>query len=109
MTLESVAGYIGIKHISFFIGFIGGVVSLSFLKNCRQTVVGKSMMVVGGATTAGYMEPPISAYFSLENGGYVAFIIGLFGMSVAAAIMQLIQKTKWAYHLNKFLNKKFGD
>lgn len=106
-VIEAIASFLGVKKAAFVIGFIGAVVSLKFVKRAESWFE-KAFMVFGGAVAAGYLEPPISAYFNVTNGGFIAFIIGLFGMSLAAAIMDVIDSTKWGKLVTEFIRKRLG-
>lgn len=107
MDFHVAAGYLGIKYTSMIIGFIGGVLSLAFIKTDDSWYT-RTTYAFGGGLSANYFEPPISGYFVIEQTGYVAFIIGLFGMSIIATLMQVLQRTRWARILDNWLERKFG-
>lgn len=83
-------------------GFLGGVLSMSFVDGMskRQRVVA----VLSGSIMAHYLSPLIASLFS--SGDYketIGFLIGLFGMSAAAAIFRAIQSSDlWALFQQRF-------
>lgn len=107
MSLEAIASFFGIKKAAFVIGFVGAVVSLKFVKRADKWYE-KAFMVFGGAAAAGYLEPPVSAYFAVTNGGFIAFLIGLFGMSLAGATMNTIERVDWPKFWQNLITKRFG-
>lgn len=107
MSLEAIASFLGIKKAAFVIGFVGAVVSLRFVKRAEKWYE-KGLMVFGGAAAAGYLEPPVSAYFSVTNGGFIAFLIGLFGMSLASAMMGTINNIEWNKLWTDIIRKRLG-
>lgn len=90
--IDELSTVLGIKLSAFFAGFIGGVVSLRFIRDL-DTWQKKVLTVFGGAFAANYLSPWIVAYFKIQAGeGGVAFATGLFAMSLAAAIIETIAK-----------------
>lgn len=89
---ESFLAGLGIKKAALIAGIIGGWLSLRFFEGLTRS--GKWMTVVGGAAAANYLTAPIIAYFNLGPGSYeggVGFAVGLFGMSLAAALIQFLR------------------
>lgn len=80
---------LGVKFATIIAGFIGGVVSLSFVKNLtkQQAIVA----VLTGAGTANYLTPGVLYYLpiphSLEN--LAAFVIGLTAMNLIPGLLKL--------------------
>ena len=102
--VETLIASFGIKKAALIAGIIGGWLSLRFFED--QTLGGKWMTVIGGAASANYLTSPILGFFNLGAGSYeggVGFAIGLFGMSLAAAIMKFIKED-----LNNFIRNKIG-
>lgn len=84
-------------------GFLGGILSMSFVdgmgKFQRATAVGS------GSVMAHYLSPLIA--YTFKESDYVAaigFLIGLFGMSICAAIFRAIQTSDiWG-----LINRRFS-
>ena len=97
--IDSIAAALGIKTIA---GFIGGLLSLRFFDGL--TFAGKLWTVSGGMAMAFFMTQPIMTYFEWRADKYeggVGFIIGLFGMSIAAAGMKAITDIEFIKSLLK--------
>lgn len=107
MSAETIAAFFGIKKAAFVVGLVGAVVSLKFVKRAQKWYE-NVLMIFGGSAAAGYLEPPVSAYFHVTNGGFIAFLIGLFGMSLAAAVMGMINSTEWGKLVPDIIRKRFG-
>jgi len=93
MALEAGVSALGIKLPAFIAGLIGGAVSLRFLPEMK-TWWHKVGTAFSGAFAATYLTPAFAEYFSMAAGGNgengISFAIGLFGMSLAAAIIKMI-------------------
>lgn len=75
-----------------FAGALGALASLPFHADVRT--FGQRVFAVGsGAAAAHYVTPLVIEYFSITTpkAGSVAFLVGLFGMSIAAAILRSIK------------------
>ncbi len=84
-------------------GFIGSVMSMSFVDgmNKKQRVAA----LVSGTIMAHYLSSPIANSFS--HGQYretIGFLVGLFGMSICAAIFRSIKDS----NLWELFEKRFG-
>ena len=83
-------------------GFIGGVLSMSFVDGMSKKQ--RVAAVLSGSVMAHYLSPLIASAFS--SGQYqetTGFLIGLFGMSAAAAIFRAIQSSDlWALFQQRF-------
>lgn len=81
---------IGLKWLTLIAGFLGAVVSLKFIDGL--SVVQRVSTVVAGSAIAGYCTVLVVDLFGLSTklDGPVAFLIGLFGMSIAGALMKAI-------------------
>lgn len=75
-----------------FAGALGALLSLPFHPDVK-TFSQRALVVASGSAFAHYVTPLALDYFgtSIERSGSVAFIFGLFGMSITAAIMNAIQ------------------
>lgn len=70
-------------------GVAGAVISALFLKGPWRLIGG---MVCGGATLAYYGGPVLAEWFASPNAkSLLGFLIGMFGMAVAAKIHEAIQ------------------
>lgn len=86
--MDSIASALGMKT---FAGFVGGIISLRFFEGL--TLQGKAWTVGGGMVMSFFLTHPIMDYFKWNVEHYeggVGFIVGLFGMSVAAAAAKLV-------------------
>lgn len=86
--MDGIASALGMKAVA---GFLGGVVSLRFFEGL--TLQGKFWTVGGGMVMAFFLTHPIMDYFKWNAEHYeggVGFIVGLFGMSIAAAAIKVV-------------------
>lgn len=93
----------GLKWVPLAAGFVGAVISLKFIEG--QSVAQRVSTVIAGAFIASYCTPLTIELLSLSASprmeGAIAFIGGLFGMSIAGALIKAIPewvsaaKTKW--------------
>lgn len=78
---------VGLKWVPLLAGFIGAVISLKFIEG--QTAAQRVTTVVAGAFIAAYCTPLTIEILSLSNSprmeSAIAFLGGLFGMSIAGA------------------------
>ena len=83
-------------------GLLGSLLSLSFIDNMgkRQRVVA----VLAGMTMAHYLAPLISHMFSDDKfEETIGFLVGLFGMSITAAIFRAIQNSNlWNFVMGRW-------
>lgn len=86
---------LGLKLVNVAAGAVGAFVSLRFFDNLGT--LQKWTTFLGGWGLAAYGGAPLTAYFelkpALETG--ITLVIGLFGMSLAAAIIKAIQDVAW--------------
>lgn len=84
--------YLGIKLSAVLAGLIGGIVSLSFIRNL--TPLKAFLATLTGAASAAYMTPLIVN--GLELGAdfehAIAFLTGLLGMNVLAGIFKVSER-----------------
>lgn len=87
-------------HVSFLddtravviAGFIGSLLSLSFIDHMdkRQRIIA----VISGMVMAYYLAPLIAFLFNEEKyEATIGFLVGLFGMSVVAAVFRAIKNS----------------
>lgn len=81
---------LGLKYVTIVGGFIGAVVSLKFIEGL--SVVQRTGTVIAGTFVAAYCTPLTIEVLGLSAKleGTVAFLGGLFGMSIAGALMKAI-------------------
>lgn len=65
--------------------------------------------VITGSLCAGFAAPAAGEMFRLTSPAmmsFLAFVLGLFGMSIAAAVMQALRETKFGEAITSWLTKK---
>lgn len=81
--------FLGVKFATIIAGFIGGVVSLSYVKSLTKPQA--TIAVMTGAVTANYLTPAALYYLhiphTLENP--TAFVIGLTAMNLIPGLLKL--------------------
>lgn len=96
---------IGLKPLTLIAGFVGAVISLKFLSDL--TLWQKITTVAAGTIAAAYCTPLTVELLTLSPRleGAIAFLGGLFGMSIAGAAITAIPE--WvAAARNKWLGDK---
>ena len=95
--IEQLAAALGVKQAGLIAGFVGAVVSLRFVTEAR-TWPARITMALCGTLCAAYLTPALAEYLDaserVENG--LAFALGLFGMTLAGAIVSAIRELKVA-------------
>lgn len=85
--LDPEASFLGLKFSTLLAGFVGGLVSLSFLKDLTRFQA--ILAVFTGIASAGYLTPALQLWIQvgpeLENA--VAFVIGLCGMNIIPGLL----------------------
>jgi len=94
--LDEILSAFGLTKAPFIAGFIGGVISLRFVKEL-QGFAGSLIAIAGGAATGGYVSPLVVEYWHLSDSavGALGFLIGMFGLSLASAVYVVITTTDW--------------
>jgi hypothetical protein len=93
----------------FTIGAIGAAISSSPRFLPGATWLERLSNVAAGALTAGYLTPAVTTWVGLERGGMgdgAAFVIGAFGMSLMAALLQAIKETAFGQILTGWLSRR---
>lgn len=91
--LNSFLTALGLKNGAVIGGFLGALVSLKFIEDIAHWSWWKKITtVLAGATVAAYSTPLTVEVLELSSKaeGAIAFIGGLFGMSIAGAVMKAI-------------------
>ena len=81
---------IGLKPLTLIAGFVGSVISLKFIKSL--SIWQSATTVAAGTLVAAYCTPITVELLNLSPRleGAIAFLGGLFGMSVAGAAIEAI-------------------
>ena len=104
MSVET--GALALKPGLAIVALIGATVSLRYIKEIN-TIPSKLSVVASGGTISYFSTPALVDYFALgqySNAAYgIAFAIGLFGLSLTAAIINQIPQ------ILDEIRKKFGS
>jgi len=83
----SVGGFLGLKYTTLLGGFLGALVSLSFVS--ELSLLARFSAVLTGTATAAYVTPVIMTYWNVgppaENG--IGFLLGLTSMNLIPAVI----------------------
>lgn len=91
--IEEIAAALGIKKGMMVAGFAGSVVSLAFMQG---PIWYRLALFMGGLSAAVYVTPVINAAMGLSADTYgMAFVVGLFSMSLAARLIQAVQQANF--------------
>lgn len=75
--------------MKFLVGFTGSLVSMKFIKGPWHE---RALMCVGGTLLSYYGTAPVSNWLNMATAdGLVGFLMGLFGMSIAAKVYETVQ------------------
>lgn len=85
---HAVAAAIKIPHI--VAGFLGAIISVSFIKekNLQNTLV----ILFVGVVSAYFATPAIVTYIPKLDGDFTGFIVGFVAMPIMAGIMKIAEK-----------------
>ena len=87
--LDDIAIYIGVKSGAIIGGTAGAVVSLIFIEG---PIWKRVCMFIGGLSASIFMTPWFVHVFNAQKSeNAMAFVVGLFGMSLTSAIIKTIQ------------------
>lgn len=85
-------------------GAVGAFISLSFFDGLRRWE--RWTTFIGGWGLAVFLAQPLTVFFELqpimEQG--ISLVVGLFGMSLAAAVIKLLRNTNWS----EIIRRRFG-
>lgn len=85
---ETAAVVLSPKYAAAVAGFLGSVVTLSFVKDLPRLAMFSS--VGTGAVTAHYVTPLVWATFPVVHGQFgVAFVLGILAMNLIPGVMKL--------------------
>ena len=93
---EGLLSALGLTLKNIVAGAIGSFVALRFFE--KLTPIQKWTTFMGGWALAAYLGTPVTQYFELKPNleAGITLIVGLFGMSLTAAIIKAIQDIPWA-------------
>jgi uncharacterized membrane protein YeaQ/YmgE (transglycosylase-associated protein family) len=88
--MEAILSAIGLTLKTFIIGAIGGLLSLRFFDGLSWW--GRFATVLGGGVIASYGTALALEFLELsaKHEGFLALMIGVFGMSVVAAVIKAV-------------------
>lgn len=69
----------------------------------------RAINVLAGSAAAGFITPAIVEWLAMKSTAYVsgaAFLFGLVGMSLAAALLQAIKDTAWGQIVASWLTRR---
>lgn len=101
--LETAAVNLDTTKAVIIAGFLGSVLSMSFVDGMGRKQ--RTLAVISGMIMAHYIAPLMAALFKEEDyQETIGFLVGLFGMSICAAIFRAIQNSDiWG-----LINRRFG-
>lgn len=94
-TIESALVAVGLTLKGLIAGAVGSFISLRFFDGL--TMYERWVTFIGGWGIASYGGPPMTSYLELGEKAelFVTLLLGLFGMSIAAALIKVIRETDW--------------
>lgn len=101
-----IVSFFGVKLGAFIAGFVGSVISLRFVSNV-ETWKGRVSLVASGAAISTFGAPGLGQWLDVteKTATCLHFLMGVFGMSLLAAIMGAIRETQWAQALKSWITK----
>lgn len=103
-SLQAFFGALGLKLQVVVAGALGAFVSLRFFDGL--SVWDRWFTFIGGWGVASYVSGFIHQYFEMKPGASelgISLLLGLFGMSIVAQVINLIRDTDWkALFKNRF-------
>lgn len=91
----------------FVAGAFGAIVALKFAPG--DTLLARMFNVMAGALCAGFCSPAVCAYFKVDAASTqsaFSFGIGMFGLSLAAAVVTGLRDIKLADVMSSWLKRK---
>lgn len=91
----------------FTVGAVGSVVALRFAPGTSWQE--RIFNVASGSACAGYCAPALVEWFHIVSPGLssaIAFGVGMFGLSVAAAVMQAIRELRLGEIVTGWLRRR---
>jgi hypothetical protein len=106
---EGVLSMLGLKLQSLIAGAFGAFISLRFFEGLSTWE--KWVTFVGGWAAASWLAEPTAAYLDLEHRSMetgLSLLIGMFGMSLAAAVIRVVRDTNWTDVVRGFIDRRGG-
>ena len=100
--LDSILAGLGLTLKTIIAGAAGSFISLRFFEGLG--ILEKWSTFFGGALLAGYLTQPVMEFMEIKSqsvGPGVSLMIGLFGMSLAAAVIRTLKSTDWSAFIPK--------
>jgi hypothetical protein len=96
--LEHIATALGVKKAGLIAGFVGAIVSLRFVNEANNCWSNRIFMAIAGTMAAAYVTPGIAEFLGASERveSAMAFGFGLFGMTLAGAIVAQLRELKIA-------------
>lgn len=108
MNLDDFLRTVGLDVSTTAGGVVGGLLSLAFVE--KTGLAGKISAVIGGWACAHFLTPHIKTYFEVSgSAGGIAFLLGLFGMLVVAAIANTIKNLDLVALVTGWIKKITGQ
>jgi hypothetical protein len=106
---DGLLGALGLTLKNLVAGAVASFVALRFFEGLGTAE--RWTTFVGGWAIAAYGGPPLNAYLELapklEIG--IVFLLGLFGMAIAAELIRLIRDTDWKGIVDGLLRRARGS
>jgi len=96
-AIEAFFAVLGLKVQVVFAGAVGALISLRFFDGLATSE--RWFTFVSGWALASYLAGPLTAFFELTHSTMetgISMLVGLFGMSLVAAVIKTIRETDWA-------------
>ena len=101
-----------IVHSPFAVGALGALLTaLKFTtgENRTERFINAAINVAGGTAVAGFITPPLMEWLHRPMPIYIsaaAFLLGLMGMSLVAALVQAVKDTPFGQILTGWLTRR---
>jgi len=105
--IEQLAAALGIKSKGVLLwGLIGACLSMYFAQPGMHWLT-RLVYCSGGAACAYVGAPALAEYFTLSEAatGAVGFVLGVFGMSLLAALQTIIRESKWGEQIATWVKR----
>lgn len=96
-----------LAHSQFAVGALGSVVALKFAPGVSWAE--RAFNVLAGSMCAGFCAPALAEWLRIGTPGmlaFMAFAVGLFGLSLTAALLQGIRDLRVADIISGWVSRK---
>lgn len=100
---------VGLKLSTVIAGAVGSFISMRFFEGLG--LAERWSTVLCGWGLASFSAAPITGFFELKGAASetgIALFVGMFGMSIAAAVIRVIRETNWTELVTSILRRKGG-